>query len=107
VFQNEDMSKVFVFLLRLVLLLAGLLFAASLVVVALLLLALWGLRYLWARLTGQPVLPFVMRVDPRGSFNRMYRAGRATSAGQSGQSTAGARDSLADVTDVEPKHPGV
>ena len=55
------MNKVFVFLLRLVLMLAGLLFAASLVAVVLLLAALWGVRYFWARLTGQPVLPFVSR----------------------------------------------
>ena len=59
------MDTVFRFILRLVLLAAGLVFAASLALMVLVLLAIWGLRMLWARLTGQPVTPFVMRVDPR------------------------------------------
>lgn len=91
------------FLLRVVLLVAGLLFAASLVVVALLLVALWGLRYLWAKLTGQPVLPLVMRVDPRGGFNRMYRARQQKASAEGSAAAAPGRP--ADVTDVEPKLP--
>ncbi len=101
------MNKFFVFLLRLVLMLAGLLFAASLVVVALSLVALWGLRYLWAKLTGQPVLPFVMRVDPRDGFNRMYRARQQQGArtADDGPTVAPSRERIVDVTDVEPKWP--
>ena len=43
------------FLVRLVLFLLGLVFAASLAVAVLLLAMVWGLRYGWARLTGKPV----------------------------------------------------
>ncbi len=104
--ENEDMNKLFGFLLRLVLIAAGLLFAASLAVVVLLLAALWGLRYLWARLTGQPVLPFVMRVDPRGGFNRMYRARQqGARTDHDGPPAAPGRERNVDVTDVEPKLP--
>ena len=101
------MNKVFVFLSRLVLMVAGLLFAASLAVVVLLIAALWGLRYLWARLTGQPVLPFVMRVDPLGGFNRMYRARQQQDArtADDGPAATPGRERILDVTDVEPKPP--
>ena len=93
------------FLLRVVLMLAGLLFAACLVVVALLLVALWGLRYLWAKMTGQPVLPFVMRVDPRGGFNRMYRARQQPAANDGDPAAAPPRVHSVDVTDVESRAP--
>ncbi|MFO1244313.1 MAG: hypothetical protein U1E71_03910 [Ramlibacter sp.] len=92
------MDTVFRFLLRLVLLAAGLVFAASLAVAMVLLAAVWSLRMLWARLTGRPVRPFVMRVDPRSGFNRMARAARGAAAPP-------ARRDLADVTDVVPKEP--
>lgn len=72
------MQSVLTFLVRLVLLMAGLLFAASLMVAVMVLLALWGLRALWAKLTGQPVTPFVMRVDPRTGFGRVYRGAQGT-----------------------------
>ena len=70
------MQTVFNLLLRLVLLLAGFVFAASLLFVAVLFMLLWGLRALWARITGQPVAPFIMRVDPRTGFGQVFR-GRA------------------------------
>jgi len=63
-------------LLRLVLFFMGLVFAASLAVAVLLLAAIWGLRYGWARLTGQQTRPWVMRFDPRGGFDRFRSAGR-------------------------------
>ena len=47
------------FVLRFVLFCLGLIFAAGLAVAVLLLAAMWGLRYGWARLTGQPVSPGV------------------------------------------------
>ena len=85
------------FILRLVLFIAGLVFAASLAVAFLLLLLLWGLRAAWARLTGRPVSPFVMRINPRGGFDRMFR--RAPQPGRA----PGSR--VDDVTDVEAKPP--
>ena len=104
------MDTVFRFLMRAVLLAAGLLFAASLALAAMLLLAVWGLRMLWAKLTGRPVTPFVMRMDPRSGFSRMYRAGpfAGTSAPRDAPrdpaSPSGRRE-IADVTDVVPKEP--
>ncbi|MET3375845.1 hypothetical protein ABIC89_004919 [Variovorax boronicumulans] len=62
------------FILRVILLLLGLVFAASLAVAALLLAAAWGVRYAWGRLTGKPVTPWVMRFNPRSGFDRFRHA---------------------------------
>ena len=63
-------------LLRAVLLLMGLLFAASLAVAAVVLVVVWVARAGWARLTGRPVMPWVMRFDPRDGFERFRAASR-------------------------------
>ncbi|MBT2299716.1 hypothetical protein J7E70_04495 [Variovorax paradoxus] len=99
------------FLLRLVLFFLGLLFAASLTVAVLLLAAVWGLRYGWARLTGQPVQPWVMRFDPRHGFDRFRAAARPAEPTAADVAAARARGEAADspvrlrdpgrVTDVE------
>ncbi|MBK9573330.1 MAG: hypothetical protein IPO43_11630 [Rhodoferax sp.] len=96
------MMSLFSFVLRLLLLAAALVFALSLALAAVLVLLLWGLRALWAKLTGQRVSPFVMRIDPRGGFGRVYRqsAGTAPTPAPTPGSTT-----LHDVTDVEPKSP--
>jgi hypothetical protein len=73
------------FVLRLFLLVAGLLFAASLSLAAVLMLALWGVRAAWARLTGKPAVPFIIRTR-RANIVRPRRA-------------------PADITDVEPRTP--
>ncbi|MBK8071172.1 MAG: hypothetical protein IPK34_03765 [Ramlibacter sp.] len=94
----------FRFVLRLVLLAAGLVFAASLLLAVGVMLVLWGLRMLWARLTGRPVTPFVMRMDPRGGFNRFYaaRSGAVVDAETVDRGASPAvRGRRADVTDVE------
>ena len=90
------MATLLAFVFRVFLLLAGLVFAASLAVGFVLLVALWLVRSAWARLAGRPAAPFVVRVDPRGGFERMVR-----------RPGANARSSppAADVTDVEPKAP--
>ena len=92
--ENMPMQTVFLTLLRLLLVLAAAIFAASLILAFAVLFVLWGLRALWARLTGQTVAPFVMRVDPRSGFRRVYRAPPSPGGGH-----------LQDVTDVEPKQP--
>ncbi len=100
------MQTLFTFLIRLVLLAAGLVFAASLLVVMTLVASAWGLRYAWARLTGRPVTPFVFRMDPRAGFGQVYRGrwqGQATSAAASPPRPD--RRELGDVTDVEIKPP--
>ncbi len=92
------------FLLRLFLVIAGLVFGASLVVAFTLMLAFWALRAGWARLTGRPMVPFIIGIDPRRGFERMYRRARPgpRSARADG---AGLRPAVADVTDVEPRPP--
>jgi hypothetical protein len=96
------MQTVFGILLRVFVIAAGLVFAASLAVVFAAVLAIWLLRAGWARLTGRPVHPFVVRVDPRGGFERMYR--RAGPSNRTPRANAAAAGRVAaDVTDVEPK----
>ena len=84
---------------KIVLFAAGLIFATILLVFAIIFAALWGLRALWARLTGQPVRPWVMRISPRDGWRKVYRAGQ----GDAAQATHRKRDTLKDVTDVEVK----
>lgn len=96
------MTSLFSFVLRLLLLVAGLVFALSLAVAAVLVLLVWGLRALWAKLTGQRVAPLVMRIDPRSGFGRVYRH---AADGSPPPASAPGSTSLRDVTDVEPKPP--
>ena len=89
------------FILRLFLLVAGVLFAASLAVAAVLMLAVWSVRAAWAKLTGKPVAPFIVRMDPRGGFERMYRRGEpAYSRTPKADAVRRGRPD-GDVTDVE------
>ena len=89
-------------LIRAVLLAAGLVLFFSLLAVALGLALVWGLRALWARLTGQPVVPWTMRVDPRSGWSRVYRSGaRWTSPGADPANAANGADA-ADVVNVPP-----
>lgn len=97
------MMSLFSFVLRLLLLVAGLVFAISLALAALVVLAIWGLRVLWAKLTGKPIAPFVMRFDPRGGFGRVYRHGGQAASAPPRSATGVATPH--DVTDVEPKSP--
>lgn len=90
------------FVFRLFLLAAGLVFAASLAVGAVLLLTLWAVRAGWARLTGRPVMPFVFRINPRAGFDRMYRKGARGSATPRADAVRPGRGA-GDVTDVQVK----
>jgi hypothetical protein len=95
------MQTVFNFLLRVVLLAAGLVFAASLALMALVLLALWGVRAVWCKLTGQPINPFVVRMRPGAGFGTVFRP--RPSAPADARPTKPGRVGMDDVTDVEPK----
>lgn len=99
------MPKLLGFLVRLLLVVVGLLFAASLAMAFVLMLGLWSVRAAWARLTGRPAAPFVVRIDPRGGFERMYRQARRQEPSSTSDSVR-RRPESADVTDVEPKTPG-
>lgn len=92
------------FLLRLFLVTAGLLFAASLAVAFVLMLGVWSVRAAWAKLTGRPIAPFIVRVDPRAGFERMYRQASSASRTPRADSVPAGRN-IGDVTDVEPKAP--
>jgi hypothetical protein len=69
-----QMQTILRLLLRLILLAAGLVLAASVLAMSVLLLALWGARVVWFKLTGRPTTPFVMRFGPREAFRRASRA---------------------------------
>jgi hypothetical protein len=95
------MQTVFNFLLRVVLLAAGLVFAASLALMALVLLALWGVRAVWRKLAGQPINPFVVRMRPGAGFDTVFRPRQ--SAQPDARPSKPGRVGMDDVTDVEPK----
>jgi hypothetical protein len=102
--ERVAMPTLLNFLVRLVLVAAGLLFAASLAVAFTLMLLGWTLRAGWAKLTGRPVSPFVIRIDPRGGFERMYRRAGEGSRTPRADSVQPSR-MVPDVTDVEPRMP--
>jgi hypothetical protein len=88
---------------------AGLVFAASLVVALAFVALLWGLRALWATLTGRPVTPWVMRIDPRQGWNRMRPRAAAQEAQPRGSERAAQRALGADqrdISDVEVRDAG-
>lgn len=99
------MQTILTFLLRLVVLAAGLVLAASLLVVAVAFAVAWGLRYALARLTGRPVTPFVVRMDRFGGFARGSRGRWQGGAAPAAAPTRPERRELGDVTDVEAKPP--
>ncbi len=88
------MKTIFAFVFRVVLLLAGLVFLLSLLLAALVLLAVWLVRALWARLTGQPVSPWTFQVNREAMMSRFYRG--------PGQTESTRRDDP-NVVDVEIK----
>lgn len=107
------LSDLFRIALRLLLLAVGLVFFAGLLALLLTFAAIWGVRALWAKLTGQPVTPWVMRVDPRTGWSRFAQRGKARPAGDTVDMTdaAGAKHPVlrrlparhADVVDVDVK----
>ena len=98
--MNDVVTGVIRWVLRLVVLAMGVLFFLSLLAAAAVLALVWGLRALWARLTGRPVTPWVMRMDPRTGWSTVYRStARWTAPGP----TAHAPQRSTDVTDVVPR----
>ena len=90
----QVIGTIFSVVFRVVMLLAGLVFFASLLVAAMLLLVVWLMRALWARLTGQAVVPWTFQVNRQAMWSRFYRAPQGGRAPQRDDS---------DVIDVEPK----
>lgn len=87
------MKRMFRLVFRLVLLMAGLVFLASLMAFGLVLLALWLVRALFARLTGRPVTPWAFKVNRHAQWSRFYQA---TGRGNPAQASS-------DVIDAEVK----
>ena len=109
--MNDVIAAVLRLLLRLVWLAVGLVVMTSLLFAALVAAAVLGLRYLWARLTGKPVSPFVPFVF--SSFSQRSRAQwgqfKSTTDGWTSQATGQTQSTSKlkthavadDVTDVE------
>jgi hypothetical protein len=92
--------------------LVGLVFFVSLLTAAALLALVWGVRALWARLTGQPVMPWSMRMSPRAGWQTVYRSGsewmaqrpqRAYGAADGAGRRASVLPGAGEVTDVQPR----
>jgi len=92
---------------RLSLLVAAVIFLAGLLFVAALLLTLWLMRALWAKLTGQPVQPWVFKMHRADLWQRAYRS--ATPSASRGKPSVDVIDAevtdVTDVTDVREKRP--
>ncbi len=85
---------------RLGLLLAGLVFFASVLAAGMLLLLVWFLRALWAKLTGRPVSPWTFQMN-RHFYQRAQ--GQQAQAADSGNVVDAEAKDVTVVTDVEPK----
>lgn len=94
--MDNVIKTIFGLLLRALLLMMGLVFFLSVLAVALVLMAVWLLRALWARLTGQPQRPWTFQILRQAQWGRFYRAAGPGASGRS-------RVDDADVIDVEPK----
>lgn len=112
--MNDFVAGVVRVLLRVVVIAMGLVLFASLLVAALVLALVWMLRGGWARLTGRPVTPWAMRMDPRTGFSTVFRSTERWSSGRRGaaapadageEAVASRRGGIlpgaAQVTDVE------
>ncbi len=109
--MNDFAAGVIRWIVRLAVVAVGVVFFLSLLTVAALLAVVWGARALWARVTGRPVTPWAMRMDPRTGWSTVYRSTARWSAAPGGGPVAdgpaepvvrsrelpGARD----VTDVQ------
>ena len=78
--MNDFLAGLTRWLIRAVVVVAGLVIFLSLLAAVLVLALVWGLRALWARLTGRPVMPWTMRVDPRTGWSTVYRSTERWSA---------------------------
>lgn len=109
--MSDVLLKLLGFVVRVGLLLAALVFFASLMVAGFVILALWLLRALWAKLTGQPVSPWTFQVNRQAVWQRFNQGGFGRQGGTGG---APSQDNVVDaevkevtdvteVTDVQPK----
>jgi type IV secretory pathway TrbD component len=104
---NDFLKQLMRWVLRLGLLAAALIFLASLLFAASLVLMLWLVRALWAKLTGQPIQPWVFKMHRADLWQRAYRA--TTPGASGGKPPMDVIDAevtdVTDVTDVRDKRP--
>jgi hypothetical protein len=101
--MTELIGSLLGLLVRLGLLVAGLAFFGGLVFIAWVLLMVWMLRSLWAKLTGQPVTPWIFQFNRRPPWQRADQGfGAARSSSADDVIDAEVRD-VNVVTDIEPK----
>ena len=109
--MNDFLAGLTRWLIRAVVVVAGLVIFLSLLAAVLVLALVWGLRALWARLTGRPVMPWTLRVDPRTGWSTVYRsterwsAARPAPAADTPSRRAGVLPGADEVVDVEPRAP--
>ncbi|CAM3875279.1 hypothetical protein [Paracidovorax anthurii] len=111
--MNDFLAGVIRWTVRLAVVAVGAVFFLCLLVAVALLALAWGVRMLWARITGQPVTPWVMRMDPREGWSTVYRStARWSAAGRRGQPPEGEPGPLrsaelpgarTEVADVQPR----
>ena len=99
----ELVRSILGWVLRLGLLLAGLLFFASLMAAGMVFLTLWLLRALWAKVTGRPVQPWVFQMNRRPPWQQANPGSGSGPAPSSGDVIDAAARDVSVVTDVEPK----
>jgi len=102
---SDVLMKLLGLVLRVGLLLAGLVFFASLLAAGLLVLLVWLVRALWAKMTGQPVSPWTFQVNRQATWQRFYKQaqGQRTSAADADNVVDAEVTDVTVVTDVEPK----
>ncbi|MDL5035306.1 hypothetical protein [Comamonas resistens] len=100
---------------RIMLMLVGLVFFLCLMAVAALIALAWGVRALWAKLTGQPIMPMSFgSMSPFAGWQTVYRSGAEWMAQSSGDTDAkkearetrmrrGVLPGTGEVTDVQPR----
>ena len=113
--MNDFAAGLVRWLVKAVLFVAGVVLFLSLLAAAFLLALVWGVRALWARLSGRPIVPWTMRFDPRQSWSTVYRSqshkttGRAAAAEAYSSAKAGQRMHILpgadEVVDVQPRAP--
>lgn len=96
---NEFLNLLIRWTVRMVMLMVGVAFFLSLLSVACILAAVWGVRALWAKLTGQPVTPWAMPMRAASSWaNMAQRAGGFGGAASHAQAQSDAKEEVAPFT---------
>jgi len=104
--MNDLVAGLLRLLLRAVMLVAALIVVASLLLAAVVFVLGFGVRLLWARITGRPIVAFGMPIDPFAVWRRMRAQPAARDPAGARRAPGGplARADK-DVQDVEVKMP--